>query len=67
MSQIEVKALRAKLGMTQADLADAVGVDQATVSNWETGKTTPGGPAIKLMMGLSASNASARSPEKGAA
>lgn len=27
--------------MTQEDLADAVGVDRATVSQWERGKQTP--------------------------
>lgn len=49
--QIDVKALRAKLKMTQAELAVAMGVDQSTVSNWETG-TTPRGPARKLLLAL---------------
>lgn len=35
------KTARKKCGMTQADLANAIGVDQATVSLWETGKTRP--------------------------
>ncbi len=45
---IDVRAIRAKLGLTQAQLGDAVGVDQSTVSNWENGMA-PRGPARKLL------------------
>jgi transcriptional regulator with XRE-family HTH domain len=31
---------RRRLGLTQAALAEACGVDQMTVSRWERGKTT---------------------------
>lgn len=34
---------RAKLGYTQFQLARVLGVDQSTVSNWETGRRIPGG------------------------
>lgn len=47
--QIDVKALRASLKMTQAEFGSAVGVDQSTVSLWETGNTTPRGSARKLI------------------
>lgn len=36
-----IAALRKKLGMTQAQLAEAVGVEQPTVQRWETGKREP--------------------------
>lgn len=32
---------REKVGMTQAEVAKAVGVDQSAVSFWETNKTAP--------------------------
>lgn len=32
---------RTALGMTQDDLAQAVGVDKQTISNWECGRTQP--------------------------
>ena len=55
---IDVRAIRAKLGLTQAQLGDAVGVDQSTVSNWENGMP-PRGPARKLLQTF-AENASER-------
>jgi len=36
-----VKALRAKLGLSQEDLAKALGVSFASVNRWENGKTQP--------------------------
>lgn len=35
-----IRRSRIKNGLTQADLAEKVGVNQMTVSNWETGKKT---------------------------
>jgi len=52
---LNVRAIRAQLGLTQAQLGDAVGVDQSTVSNWENGMS-PRGPARKLLQNLAASN-----------
>ena len=49
---IDVKALRDRLGLTQAKLAEEVGVDQSTVSNWEKQVTVPRGPARKLLHSL---------------
>lgn len=45
---IDVKSVRATLGWTQVQLAEALGVDQTTVSNWENGRP-PSAPARKLM------------------
>lgn len=48
---LDVKEIRSRLGMTQAQLGEAVGVDQSTVSNWENG-AAPRGPARKLLQRL---------------
>lgn len=48
---LNVKDLRSRLGFTQAQLGEAVGVDQSTVSNWENG-VAPRGPARKLLQRL---------------
>ena len=53
MAEIDVKALREHLNETQAEFAARFGVDQGTVSNWETRKTRPSAPARKLMEMLS--------------
>jgi DNA-binding transcriptional regulator YiaG len=42
MGGTEVRRLRGKLGLTQAELAKLVGVSGAAVTSWETGKTQPG-------------------------
>lgn len=52
--QIDVRAIRAKLNWTQAQLGEAIGVDQSTVSNWENG-SEPRGPARKLLESLASS------------
>lgn len=49
---VDVKSIREKLGLTQAQLGEAVGVDQSTVSNWENGKS-PSGPARRILESLS--------------
>jgi len=36
-----VKRLREQLGVTQSELADRIGTRQQTVSEWETGASTP--------------------------
>jgi DNA-binding transcriptional regulator YiaG len=55
-TDINVKKLREDLRMTQVQLAAEVGVDQSTVSLWETGETTPRGPALKLLTMLGSRN-----------
>jgi len=37
----QIQAARHKAGLTQADLADALGVRQSSVGQWERGATTP--------------------------
>jgi len=62
---IDIRAIRSQLGLTQAQLAEAVGVDQSTVSNWERG-AAPRGPARKLIERLTKESATVKQPERAA-
>lgn len=44
-----LKDLRAKKGMTQAQLAKATGVSPGNVGDWETGKSKPGYNALAML------------------
>lgn len=50
----EVKAIRAKTGLTQTKFADVVGVSKRTLENWEQGRRHPTGPARALLKILDA-------------
>ena len=41
-----IKDLREDRDMRQSDLAEATGIDQRTISNYETGKTSPDAYAL---------------------
>ena len=57
---IDIKAIRQKLGLTLAALGERVGgVHQTTVGRWESGATTPRGPALKALRELAAEAARA--------
>lgn len=58
---LDIRGIRSRLGLTQAQLGDAVGVDQSTVSNWENG-ASPRGPARKLLERLSEQASSQQQP-----
>ncbi len=47
--RINVKAVRARLGMSQQDFAARFGISSATVRNWEQGRRQPEGPARVLL------------------
>src|SRR5262249_23696954 len=47
---VDVAALRNKLGLTQEDFAAAFGVSIGTVRNWEQGRRRPEGPARALLV-----------------
>lgn len=47
-----IKEHRARLGMSQADLARALFVTRQTISNWETSRTYPDAQSLLLMSGL---------------
>jgi DNA-binding transcriptional regulator YiaG len=50
----DIVRIREKRGWSQHALGDFVGVDQGTVSKWESGKVKPSGPAQKLLEHLAA-------------
>jgi len=50
----EVKAIRAKTGLSQSRFASAMGVSKRTLENWEQGRRSPTGPARALLKILDA-------------
>ena len=46
---VDVKALRAKVGMTQEQFAARFGFSTATLRHWERGDRTPNGSALVLL------------------
>ena len=46
---VDVRAVREKLGLTQDDFAKAFGVSAGTIRNWEQGRRKPEGPARVLL------------------
>lgn len=45
----DVVALRRFIGLTQAQLARAMGISVHTLRNWEQGRRRPEGPAVALL------------------
>ena len=54
MTPEDIKAIRAGLGLTQAQFAEAMGSDISAVQRWEGGQRKPRGAALKLLEGLEA-------------
>lgn len=50
MDQTELRTWRQAAGMTQAEVADALGVRVATISDWERGVKTPAGRLLELAL-----------------
>ncbi len=48
-SPVDVKDIRASIGMTQAEFASAFGISISTLRHWERGDRTPQGPALVLL------------------
>jgi putative transcriptional regulator len=46
---VDVKAVRRRLGQSQAEFARMIGVSVATLRNWEQGRRRPEGPARALL------------------
>lgn len=53
-----IAELRAGLGLTQAEMADELGVRQQTVSEWETGRYLPRGASARMLGHLAESRSS---------
>lgn len=45
-------AAREKVGLTQKEVAERLGVDQSAVSFWETGRNTPRASMLVKLAGL---------------
>lgn len=52
MTQIRLKLLREKAGLSQYDLADKLGVRQSTVAMWESGKNKPNNSSLLALAEL---------------
>lgn len=52
MSPAKIKKIRTKLGLTQAELAEMIGVAKLTLSQYETGFRNPNKTVILLLMVL---------------
>lgn len=50
---VDVKRIRAKVGMSQSEFAAAIGISVATLRHWERGDRTPRGPALALLNAVS--------------
>jgi len=48
-SPVDVKKIRAQIGMTQNEFASAFGISVSTLRHWERGDRTPHGPALVLL------------------
>ena len=46
---VDVKNVRARVGMSQSEFASAFGISVATLRHWERGDRTPNGPALVLL------------------
>lgn len=47
--QVDVKAIRSRLGMTQARFSDTFGFSLDAIKHWEGGRRTPEAPARTLL------------------
>jgi putative transcriptional regulator len=52
VSPEQVRALRTRLGLTQAGMAARLGVHLRTYQQWEYGRRTPSAAARKLLEGV---------------
>ena len=46
---LDVKKIRAKVGMSQSEFASAFGISVSTLRHWERGDRSPHGPALVLL------------------
>lgn len=54
MDAARIKSLRSSLGLTQASLAQALGVTATTISQWETGRASPAPAQVSKLSTLAA-------------
>jgi DNA-binding transcriptional regulator YiaG len=49
---IDLRAIRALTGLSQAKFAELLGIELATLRNWEQGRRAPTGPARALLRAI---------------
>lgn len=49
---IQVKVIRKATGLTQVQFAQRIGIEVATLRNWEQGRREPTGPAKALLTAI---------------
>jgi len=49
LGRIDVKGLRQRIGLTQSEFSEMIGVSIRTLQNWEQGRREPEGPAKALL------------------
>lgn len=49
MSTPNIEAIRKRLGLTQAQMAEELGIKQPTLSEYERGESPVSGPVLKLL------------------
>jgi putative transcriptional regulator len=49
---VDVRAIRAVTGLSQAKFAELLGIELATLRNWEQGRRAPTGPARALLRAI---------------
>lgn len=52
MTNITIKGLRKAAGMTQKELADAIGIDRSSIGKYETGTQPSSEVLMKLALSL---------------
>ncbi len=49
---VDVRAVRAATGLSQPKFAELIGIELATLRNWEQGRRVPTGPARALLRAI---------------
>ncbi|MFT3804012.1 MAG: helix-turn-helix domain-containing protein [Burkholderiaceae bacterium] len=49
---VDVRAVRSLTGLSQTRFAELLGIEAATLRNWEQGRRTPTGPARALLRAI---------------
>lgn len=57
-------AIRKRLGITQEQMAQLLGVSFVSVNRWEGGHSTPTGPTLDLYLAIDAAFRTGHAPEK---
>ena len=50
LSDVDVRGIRSRLGLSQAAFASRFGIPQGTIRDWEQGRRRPEGPARVLLL-----------------